>query len=220
MKSIYPSILAFTTALFLTACASKTVQPAEYSGYLGDYTVLEEVKASSGTPIMRWINPDVNLANYSSIYIKPTVLYPEPQTSEKVSAITLQHIARRCDQAAKREHGKVKPLAKRPGPGVLVLAPAITAATAHKEGLKPYEVIPIALIAAGVSAAAGTRDEESNLYMEFLVTDGATGKPVAKTARKLQGEELENSQSKISGSTFDAAIDQAAADGRALLQSR
>lgn len=211
-----------TTAviLSLSACAAKVTKPEEYSGYLKNYGDLQEVKTPSGTPVMRWVDPEADLASYQAIYLKPTVLYPEPKATEKVSAQTLQQLARRCDKAAAAELGKVKRLVNKPGPGVLVIAPAITAATANTEGLKPYEVVPVALVQAGVTTAAGTRDEDSHLYMEFLVTDGATGANVAKSVRKMQGSDLENRQSQIQDNTFDAAIKQAAADARILFGQR
>lgn len=205
-------------ALYLSACTSQVVKPEEYSGYLGDYSNLTELQSPSGAPVLRWADASADIKDYRAIYIKPTVLYPQPQATDKVSTQTLQRVAKRCDQAAARELSKVKPLTNRPGPGVLVLAPAITAATANKEGLKPYEVIPIALVVAGVSAAAGTRDEDTHLYMEFRLTDGGNGKTIGKAVRKLRGTDLENSRSTIQANTFDAAIDQAAADARAVLQ--
>lgn len=211
-------LVAVIGAGALVGCASKVVKPEEYSGYLKDYSVLEEVTSPSGQPVMRWFDQRADLGQYRSIYIKPTVLYPQPQATDKVSTQTLQQVARRCDQAAARELSKVKPLTNKPGPGVLVLAPAITAATANKEGLKPYEVIPIALVVASATAVAGTRDEDTHLYMEFLLVDGGSGKVVGKAVRKLQGTDLENSRSTIQANTFDAAIDQAAADARVVLQ--
>lgn len=211
--------LALAAALLsVTACASKVTAPQEYSGYLGSYDNLQEVKSPSGAPVLRWTDPQFDASRYRAIYLKPTVLYPQPEPNDKVSTQTLASIARRCDQAAARELAKAKPLAKQPGPGVLVIAPAITAVTASTEGLKPYEVLPITLVAAGVTAAAGTRDEDSHLYMEFLVTDGATGKPVGKAVRKMQGVELENRQEQVKDNTFNSAIDQTASDARALFQ--
>ena len=61
------------------------------------------------------------------------------------------------DQALKTQFSKVLPLASSPNSQTLVVRPAITAVSASTKGLRPYEVIPIALVAAGVSASSKAR---------------------------------------------------------------
>lgn len=155
-------------SLALMGCASKVTQPNEYSGFLGDYSRLKEEKSPSGAEVMRWVDPKIDLAKYSRVYIEPTQLYPKPQPTVKIPAATLAGITSYYDQALKREAGKSLPLATSPGPGVLVVRAAITAVSSKTEGLKPYEVIPIALVAAAVSTASGIRDQETTLGTEAV----------------------------------------------------
>ena len=155
MKSLPRITLLCAALLTMAACSSNRVDPKDYSGFLKDYSRLQEAKSPSGDPVMRWIDPKVNVNQYSQVFIEPSQFYPKPQPTPVISAQTLQEITRYFNEALRREMGSVVPLAKGPGPGVIVVRPAITAVSTSNEGLKPYEVIPIALISAGVNTAMG-----------------------------------------------------------------
>ncbi|WEJ69779.1 DUF3313 domain-containing protein [Pseudomonas sp. PSE14] len=200
------------TALTLTGCASKYVEPEKYSGFLKDYSALEEDKSPTGAPVMRWIQPDLNVNRFTSVYVEPSQLYPQPQPTEKIPAITLQGITQYYDQALKTQFSKALPLATGPGPGVLVVRPAITAVSASTKGLQPYEVIPIALIAAGVSTATGIRDQDTSIATEAAFLDGSSGQVVAEVVRKGAGAELENSSQVMQAKDARAVLDGWASD--------
>jgi len=107
------------------------------------------------------------------------------------------------------------PLANGPGPGVIVVRPAITAVSTSNEGLKPYEVIPIALIAAGVNTAAGGRDQDVDVGVEAAFLDGASQKVLAQVVRKGAGQELENDTQKLTLNDVKPVLDGWAKDMRA-----
>ena len=176
----------------VVGCASKKVEPDEYSGFLKNYSQLQEAKSPSGAVVMRWIDPKVDIKKFQSVYIEPTQLYPKPQPTAKIPQTTLNGITSYYDQALKREIGKSLPLASGPGPGVIVVRAAITAVSSKTEGLKPYEVIPIALVAAAVSTASGIRDQQTDLATEAVFLDGGSNKVVAQVVRKGTGKPLEN----------------------------
>ncbi|WP_457970389.1 DUF3313 domain-containing protein [Pseudomonas sp. R4-84] len=199
-------------SLALMGCSSKVTQPDEYSGFLGDYSRLKEEKSPSGAEVMRWVDPQIDLAKYSSVYIEPTQLYPKPQPTVKIPAGTLAGITSYYDQALKREAGKSLPLATSPGPGVLVVRAAITAVSSKTEGLKPYEVIPIALVAAAVSTASGIRDQETTLGTEAVFLDGGTNAVVAQVVRKGTGKPLSNESQVMKPDDVKGVIDGWASD--------
>ena len=199
-------------SLALMGCASKVTQPNEYSGFLGDYSRLKEEKSPSGAEVMRWVDPKINLAKYSRVYIEPTQLYPKPQPTVKIPAATLAGITSYYDQALKREAGKSLPLATSPGPGVLVVRAAITAVSSKTEGLKPYEVIPIALVAAAVSTASGIRDQETTLGTEAVFLDGGNNAVIAQVVRKGTGKPLSNDSQVMKPDDFKSVIDGWASD--------
>jgi hypothetical protein len=199
-------------SLALMGCASKVTQPNEYSGFLGDYSRLKEEKSPSGAEVMRWVDPKIDLAKYSRVYIEPTQLYPKPQPTVKIPAATLAGITSYYDQALKREAGKSLPLATSPGPGVLVVRAAITAVSSKTEGLKPYEVIPIALVAAAVSTASGIRDQETTLGTEAVFLDGGNNAVIAQVVRKGTGKPLSNDSQVMEPDDFKSVIDGWASD--------
>lgn len=194
-------------SLALSGCASKYVEPDQYSGFLKDYSALKEEKSPSGAAVMRWIDPGVNVNKFSSVYVEPSQLYPKPQATEKIPDSTLQGITQYYNQALQTQFSKVLPLAKGPGPGVLVVRPAITAVSAKTKGLRPYEVIPIALVAAGVSAATGIRDQDTSLSTEAQFLDASNNKVVAQVVRKGAGADLDNSDQVMTAKDARAVLD-------------
>ncbi|MBC3205579.1 MULTISPECIES: DUF3313 domain-containing protein [unclassified Pseudomonas] len=198
--------------LGVVGCSSKTVAPDQYSGFLKDYSQLKETKSPSGAEVMRWMDPKLDINKFSSVYVEPSQLYPKPQATEKIPQQTLNGITSYYDQALKRELSKSLPLATGPGPGVIVVRPAITAVSSKTEGLHVYEVIPIALVAAAVSTATGIRDQETTLATEAVFMDGASNKVVAQVVRKGTGQPLENSSQVMKATDVKAVIDGWASD--------
>lgn len=198
--------------LALAGCSSKVTQPEEYSGFLGDYSRLKEEKSPSGAVVMRWIDPKIDPDKYTHLYIEPTQLYPKPQPTVKIPQTTLSGITGYYDQALKREAGKSLPLATSPGPGVLVMRAAITAVSSKTEGLKPYEVVPIALVAAAVSTASGIRDQETTLGTEAVFLDGGNNAVVAQVVRKGTGKPLSNESQVMKPDDVKGVIDGWASD--------
>lgn len=198
--------------LGVVGCSSKTVEPDQYSGFLKDYSQLKETKSPSGAEVMRWMDPKLDINKFTSFYVEPSQLYPKPQATEKIPQQTLNGITSYYDQALKRELSKSLPLAAGPGPGVIVVRPAITAVSSKTEGLHVYEVIPIALVAAAVSTASGIRDQETTLATEAVFLDGSSNTVVAQVVRKGTGQPLENSSQVLKSNDFKAVIDGWASD--------
>ncbi|SDZ48605.1 DUF3313 domain-containing protein [Pseudomonas sp. NFIX28] len=199
-------------SLGMVGCSSNITQPDEYSGFLSDYSQLKEAKSPSGVEVMRWVDPKLDVKRYTAAYIEPTQFYPKPQPTVKIPQNTLNGINAYYDQALKREVSKSLPLANGPGPGVLVIRAAITAVSSKTEGLKPYEIIPVALVAAAVSTASGIRDQETTLGTEAQFIDGGNNKVIAQVVRKGTGKELENSSQVMQASDVKNVIDGWASD--------
>ena len=198
----------------LGGCASSQVDPSHYSGFLKDYSQLKPAESASGAPVMRWIDPDVKFNKYTSVYIEPSQFYPQPQPTGVISAQALQSITRYFDTALKRELSKNMTLAQGPGPNTIVVRPAITAVATSTEGLKPYEVIPIALVAAAVNTAAGGRDQNVEIATEAAFLDAQTNKVLAQVVRKGSGEPLENDQTQLTLDDVKPVLDGWANDMR------
>ncbi|MGH8352801.1 MAG: DUF3313 domain-containing protein, partial [Pseudomonas sp.] len=159
--------LGLAAALLLSGCASDTTQPAQYSGFLGDYSKLQPAQSASGAPVMRWVAPDFDLKRYSSVLVERPQFYPRPEPSAQVSQQALDEIADYLQQAMQRELAGRLRIVSQPDQDTLVLRSAISAVNLSPEGLKVYEVLPIALVAAAAGAAAGTRDLNSEIFVEL-----------------------------------------------------
>lgn len=198
--------------LGMAGCASSVPQPGEYSGFLSDYSRLKPAKSESGVEVMRWIDPQLDLSRYASVYIEPTQFYPKPQSTVKIPDSTLRGISDYYNQELRRELGKSMPLSNGAGPGVLVMRVAITAVSSKTESLKPYEYVPVALVAAAVSTGAGIRDQQTTLGTEAQFLDGANGKVLAEVVRKGSGKPLANDSQVMQASDVKSVIDGWAAD--------
>lgn len=203
----YLRMLGVIVLLGLSGCAGNKVDSRDYSGFLGDYSRLTPQQSPSGAPVMRWIDPALDISRYHSVYIERSQFYPKPQPTARISQKTLDDITRYYDGALQREVARTMPLARSPGPGVIVVRPAITAVSSAKEGLRAYEVIPVALVVAAVGAAAGTRDEETVIATEAAFIDGGTNQVLAQVVRKGTGMTLENDSQMMTAEDFKAVLD-------------
>ncbi|WP_395599800.1 MULTISPECIES: DUF3313 domain-containing protein [Pseudomonas] len=205
-------ISTLCVAIAMVGCASKVTQPDEYSGFLSDYSHLKEAKSPSGAEVMRWVDPELSLNNFTAVFIEPTQFYPKPQATAKIPDSTLNGINTYYNQALKRELAKSLPLANAPGPGVIVVRAAITAVSSKTESLKPYEYVPVALVAAAVSTGTGIRDQETTLGTEAQFLDGGSGKVIAQVVRKGTGKPLSNDSQVMKADDVKSVIDGWASD--------
>ena len=196
----------------IAGCSSPLMQPDEYSGFLSDYSQLKETHSPSGADVLRWVDRTQNLSRYTSVYIEPVQLFPKPEATAQIPESTLQGITQYYQQALKRELGKSLPLANGPGPGVIVVRAAITAVSRHTKSLKPYEYIPVALVAAAVSTGAGIRDQDTTLGTEAQFIDGDSGKVIAEVVRKGTGKPLENDTQVMKADDVKGVMDGWASD--------
>jgi len=206
--------LALSATLLLGGCASKTTTPEQYSGFLGDYSQLQPAQSASGAPVLRWVAADFNAQNYRSVLVEKPVFYPAPTPSEQVSQKTLDEIANYLQHVMELEMAGQLRVVQQADQDTLVLRSAITAVNLSPEGLKVYEVIPIALVAAAASTAAGTRDLDTDIYVELEALDGRTSQPVARVVRKGHGLALENDSTQLSLKDIKPALDTWAKDAR------
>ncbi|MBM7062573.1 DUF3313 domain-containing protein [Pseudomonas sp. UL073] len=205
---------ALSVALLLAGCASSTTQPEQYSGFLGDYSQLTPATSASGAPVLRWVKPGLDLSQYDAVLVERPQFYPKPQPTAQVSQQTLDQIANYLQQAMQRELSSRMQIVQQPGPRTLVLRSAISSVDVSPEGLKAYEVIPIALVLAAANTAAGTRDENTAIYIEMQALDPANNQPVAQIVRKGSGLQLENDSTQLTLKDLQPVLDVWAKDAR------
>ncbi|WP_435953536.1 DUF3313 domain-containing protein [Dryocola sp. BD626] len=201
-----------TGLLALAGCSSKVTSPEKYSGFLKDYSGLQETKSATGKTVMRWVDPNFKTSNYDSLVYNPVTYYPIPKPSTQIGEQTLNQVLAYTNTKLKAAAAERKPLVSKPGPRSLIFRGAITGVDSSKEGLQFYEVIPVAMIVAGTQAATGHRTMETNLYFEGELIDAATNKPVMKVVRKGEGKTVSNENTKVTADTLKQVIDDMATD--------
>lgn len=213
---------AALASLLLAGCTSKVTEQTQYSGYLSNYNNLQEASTPSGGTAMRWISPSWNPNAYDTVVFNRLELYPAPKPDERVNRQTLDEIQSYMSNKAKGTLGQkyrvVTNTNSAPaGSKTLIMRAAITGVSASNEGMKWYEIIPVAAVVGGVSAASGHRDQNSELYIEAEFIDAKTNQTVAKVVRKVFGNVLDNASQQITAKDFKVAIDKLGIDLQAFI---
>lgn len=202
---------AALSSVLLAGCTSMVTDKSQYSGFLPNYDGLVEVTTPSGEKALRWVAPGFNPKAYSVVVFNQLELYPAPKPSERVNIQTLQELQTFTSNSVKtslsHKYKVVQNLQSVPaGARSMTMHAAITGVSASNEGMKWYEVVPIAAVVGAASAATGHRDQNTELYIEADLIDNASGLPVMKVVRKVFGENLKNDSQAITAADFKAAI--------------
>lgn len=211
------------SSLLLASCVSNVTEQSQYSGFLPSYDGLQEVTTPSGQKAMRWMAPGFTPSAYNTVVFNQLEMYPAPKPNERVNLQTLQSLQEFASSSVKStlaQRYKVVPTlqAAPAGARTLIMRAAITGVSASTEGMHWYEVVPIAAVVGGVSAATGHRDQNTELYVEAYFVDATSGLPVMKVVRKVFGKTLENNSKAITANDFKAAIKGVTDDMSALLK--
>nr|WP_318381647.1 DUF3313 domain-containing protein [uncultured Enterobacter sp.] len=207
-------VAALSGLLILAGCASKVTQPEQYSGFLKDYSGLQQTTSASGKPVLRWVDPNFNDSKYDSIVYQPVTYYPVPKPTTQIGQQTLNDVLSYTNTKLKAAAAQRKPLVATPGPRSLIFRGAITGVATNKEGLQFYEVVPVALVVAGTQAVTGHRTMDTKLFFEGELVDAATNKPVVKVVRQGEGKDLNNESAQMTVGTLKQVIDDMATDAR------
>ncbi|SFQ96312.1 MULTISPECIES: DUF3313 domain-containing protein [unclassified Enterobacter] len=205
-------IAVLSGLLALSGCASKVTQPDRYSGFLKDYSGLQETKSATGKPVMRWIDPSFDESKYDSIAFQPVTYYPTPRPTSQISQQTLDSLLTYTNTKLKAAAAQRKPLVASPGPRSLIFRGAITGVNTSREGLQFYEVVPVALVVAGVQATTGHRTMDTQIFFEGELIDAATNKPVIKVVRQGEGKDVNNANAPVTVDTLRKVVDDLATD--------
>lgn len=214
---------AALASLLLGGCTSKVTEREQYSGFLSSYNNLQQVTTTSGETAMRWVSPSWNPDAYNTVAFNKLELYPAPQPNERVNRQTLDELQSYMTSKVKGVLGqkyRVVSSAKSAPAGskTLIMRAAITGVNAENEGMKWYEVVPVAAVVGGVSAISGHRDQDTTLFIEAEFIDASNNQTVAKVVRKVFGSTLSNASQKITTKDFKAAIDKLGTDLQAFIR--
>ncbi len=204
----YKIAALFAVGILVAGCASKVTTSAQFSGFLADYSKLQETESASGQKILRWVSPDFNMSKYTGVYYTPLVFYPRSTPTQRVSQKTLDNILDYANKRLKEAVSRQLPLASSPKkPNTLIVRAAITAVAVEDKDIQVYEMIPISAVIAGTMAVTGNRTQNTALFLEVQVIDSNTGKPVIVVVRKAYGKTVNNSSTEITADDVKSTID-------------
>jgi hypothetical protein len=183
--------LAGSTAAIAQAPEPAAAPAPKYSGWLKDYSGLETYQDAVGSTVMRKVSPKLTPQNYNAVLIEKVELFPKPQPTDAVSASTLEGVAKYADAQIREVLGSQVKIVDKPGPGVARVRVALTGAAAEKEGLKPYQLIPIAFVLTTASRAASGSPHYATISVEAEMTDSVSGEPLLVAVRHGKGETVD-----------------------------
>ncbi len=175
--------------VLLLSAAAGPASAEEHSGFLGDYSKLEKVEDALGVKRKIWVDAKFTGVNYQKILVEPVIFFPEPKPTEDVPEGVLKEILAYLDATLRKSIGAELPLVDAQGPGVVRLRMAITAVDV-KKGLKPWELLPTAMVMAGTKEATGRRKHDVEMFVESEMTDSVTHEKLALVVRQVKGVEL------------------------------
>ena len=161
------------------------------SGFLRDYTKLQEARDPQGLTVREWVSPQFSPDRYNAILLDPLVFYPEPRPTEKVSAEVLQQILSYSKNILKQSLSTQFKVVDRVGPGVARLRIGITGVAAESQGLVAYQYLPTALVATTrAKTTLPDTPQAAFVVIESEITDSVTGELLAEQARVGSGQRL------------------------------
>ena len=95
------AMAVLAAGLLLAGCSSKVTKTDQYSGFLSDYSKLQETTSPSGHKTLRWIDPSYKESNYRGLYFEPVVYFPAEKPTTRVSQDTLNKIKAYASQRIK-----------------------------------------------------------------------------------------------------------------------
>lgn len=162
------------------------VQPRDhsYSGYLVNYSDMQDVKTPSGDHALRWVSPELKKGQYHAIMIDPVGFYPLPPHDARVSKGTMLLVARYLADQAKAVVGKDLKVVTQPGPGVLRWDAAITGVSSEGSNI---DNLTVAHIWEEKVPGGPVVPRKVEVYLESKLIDSQTKKVVAKSVRRGLG---------------------------------
>lgn len=202
----------------LVSMSPALAEEAARSGFLPDYTKLEKHKDAKGSELERWQSPKLSKDNYQKILLEPVTFFPAPQGTDQISDQVLSDTQAYLDKSLRTVGLADVPQVTEAGPGVLRIKVAITAVDTHNVGLKPWQLIPVALIVQGAKRASGNVKQDVGLDVEALVSDSVSGEVLAMSVRKGKGLEIKDEDVQVTVDDLKPRIDEWAQSVAELVQ--
>ena len=187
--------LSLVALLLLSACQSTSLiqdyttehQP---SGFLSDYTKLEQSTGLDGEPVLRWISPELSNTKFNKLMISSVVLQPTNNQTEEISSEALEEIRQYFDLQLKTALSSKYTLTDKPSDDTAQIKLAITGVQLESEGMKATEVLPYGAVIGLIRKATDTRNREVTVLVEMEILNSKTQEPILQLLRVGEGENV------------------------------
>lgn len=180
-------------ALFVGCAQTHQARKAgETSGFLGDYSMLQE--GEKGEAQLIYINPDADFTAYNKVMVDPVAVLCSKDS--KVPQEELNNLASHLHYKVIAKLDEDYDIVQTPGPGVMRISAALTEAKKSKVGLDVVtSIVPQARLMSGIkSLATGTGSFVGGASVECNITDSNTGERLAAGVdRQVGGKALKGS---------------------------
>ncbi len=193
MKKLLPAL--FIAGAFLSGCAQNTVSEDKYSGFLSDYSILQDSPTYENTK--SYISPGVDWSKYSNIMVDKVLIITPDNATNDVDQTLLVKIADRYQALLKQKLSKTFTVVDQAGPGTLRLQTAITSVYLSYDDMAAYQYIPIAAAVTGISRASGAEEKRLRVVSEGKIVDSVTGKLLAEAIDLQSGEKAIDETDKV-----------------------
>jgi hypothetical protein len=161
----------------------------------------------AGPGSSRWLAPTANLGNYDKVLLESLTIYVSPTSEEKgLDADALKSLSESFRAIVTDRLEPAYAVVEKPGPGVLVLRPALTNVDLKKKSRGLLSFTPVGLVAYAARDAHTKQFSLERAVLEVEALDGASGERVAvlidRTPQKTGGAEAD----KIDWSNLDGAL--------------
>lgn len=177
--------------LLLTGCASKpdkTDFNEESSGFLLNYDSLKPIESPEDFQVYTYVNSKVNKKDYFAAIVEPVFIYDGAIEDDNLTREQIEDARRGLTQGLRTIIKNKYELTDARGPGVFRVRTAITGALLEKEGLKPWNIIPVSAAITLAAHASGNESKKPVLIVELLITDSISDELIAEILTISSGE--------------------------------
>lgn len=195
-------ILFCVSLAIIGGCANKQQNPT-----VPVYSSSSNASSNSTTPNpqyeqvsddhTRWIGDKLKNGDYQHLIIDAVVMTPMPENITADQQTRLHELFTAFNQILLAELSSKISVVNTPGVGVARIQPTFTTVSSSMQGMKIYEIVPLAALLGGIKAVTGTRDKEVELWLEALVVDSQTDELLARIVRRGSSDQADREQATV-----------------------
>jgi len=194
MKNVFKLLsVAIISMCLAVGCAAQRMEVKQYSGFLGDYSKLQE--GPEGGVAQRYITPGVDLKQYNKIMMDQVRFYFKDDAADKgIDADDMKELADTFHRAVIEALGDAYPLVAKPGADVMRFRVAITDMDLPNRGINVIStVLPVGLAVSTVkSGVTGKGTGCGEVSMEFQMLDSQTNQVLVQGVDRRSGGKIDS----------------------------